>query len=168
MSSTPFAGSPDEGIDLAEYNGGALVGTTVSFLVITYISVFLRCYVRTFLTNGFQVDDWLMLVAQVRNHGGRRNVSWPSMEPGGGLLDLGAGIGVVGVTRLEGRLKVDFWRTCITQAIFTLSCAFVLRGVYEGLGHHNAALADGPRINSLMVSSGPPLEQRYKPSQPRS
>lgn len=56
---------------LAQYNGGALVGTAVSFLVLTYVSVGLRTYVRTFLTKGFSFDDWLMLAAQVwhRNHG---------------------------------------------------------------------------------------------------
>ncbi|KUI61201.1 hypothetical protein VP1G_08378 [Cytospora mali] len=49
---------------LAQYNGEALVGTAVSFLVLTYISVGLRTYVRAFLTKGFLADDWLMLAAQ--------------------------------------------------------------------------------------------------------
>lgn len=51
---------------LAQDNGGALVATAVSFLALTYISVGLRTYVRTYLTGGFLVDDWLMLAAQVR------------------------------------------------------------------------------------------------------
>ena len=53
-------------VDLTENNGGALVGTAAVFLALTYFSVLLRTYVRAVLTNGFQVDDWLMLIAQVR------------------------------------------------------------------------------------------------------
>lgn len=50
---------------LDQYNGGSLVMTAASFLVLTWISVMLRTYVRAFMTNGFQMDDLLMLVAQV-------------------------------------------------------------------------------------------------------
>ncbi|KAJ9134651.1 Integral membrane family protein [Pleurostoma richardsiae] len=53
----------DDADTLNEDNGAALVGTAVSFLVLTYISVALRTYVRGFLTKGFQADDWLMLLA---------------------------------------------------------------------------------------------------------
>ena len=59
------AGLMANNVDLTEYNGGALVGTAATFLALTYFSVLLRTYVRAVLTNGFQVDDWLMLVAQV-------------------------------------------------------------------------------------------------------
>lgn len=55
----------DNATYLAEYNGGALVGTAVSFLVLTFLSVGLRTYVRGVLTNSFMADDWLMLGAQV-------------------------------------------------------------------------------------------------------
>jgi urea transporter len=48
-----------------ENNGAPLVGTAVCFLVLTYISVALRTYVRAVLTKSFLLDDWLMLVAQV-------------------------------------------------------------------------------------------------------
>jgi hypothetical protein len=58
----------DDADTLNEDNGAALVGTAVSFLVLTYISVALRTYVRGFLTKGFQADDWLMLLALVRAH----------------------------------------------------------------------------------------------------
>ncbi|KAK2047724.1 integral membrane family protein [Colletotrichum somersetense] len=51
-------------VDLSESNGGALVATAVAFLVLSWVSVLLRCYVRAFMTNGFQVDDWFMVVAQ--------------------------------------------------------------------------------------------------------
>jgi len=50
---------------MAENNGGPLLGTAVTFLALTYISVALRTYVRAILTKNFQMDDWLMLVAQV-------------------------------------------------------------------------------------------------------
>ncbi|KAJ2906606.1 putative integral membrane family protein [Zalerion maritima] len=52
-------------VDLNETNGKALVSASVVFLVISYLSVFLRSYVRAFLTNGFQADDWFMVVAQI-------------------------------------------------------------------------------------------------------
>ncbi|POS79481.1 hypothetical protein DHEL01_v202133 [Diaporthe helianthi] len=55
----------DNAAYLAEYNGGSLVGTAVSFLILTFFSVGLRTYVRGVLTDSFMVDDWLMLVAQV-------------------------------------------------------------------------------------------------------
>ncbi|KAK1594750.1 integral membrane family protein [Colletotrichum navitas] len=52
-------------VKLSESNGGALVATAVAFLALSWFSVLLRCYVRAFMTNGFQVDDWFMVVAQV-------------------------------------------------------------------------------------------------------
>jgi urea transporter len=52
-------------VNLAENNSRALVGTAVGFLVVTYVAVALRTYVRSTLTRSFQLDDWLMLVAQV-------------------------------------------------------------------------------------------------------
>ncbi|KAJ0388188.1 hypothetical protein COL922a_000819 [Colletotrichum nupharicola] len=51
-------------VDLSESNGGALVATAVTFLILSWFSVVLRVYVRAFMTKGFQADDWLMLVAQ--------------------------------------------------------------------------------------------------------
>ncbi len=51
--------------DLSEYNGGSLVASACTFLFLSWVSVFLRCYVRLFMTNGFQMDDWFMLIAQV-------------------------------------------------------------------------------------------------------
>lgn len=51
---------------LAQYNGGDLKTTAILFLALTGFSVGLRTYVRGFMTNSFQADDWLMLIAQVR------------------------------------------------------------------------------------------------------
>ena len=48
-----------------DYNGGQLVVVAVIFLVLTYISVFLRFFVRLVITKSFSADDWLMLAAQV-------------------------------------------------------------------------------------------------------
>ncbi|KAF5505162.1 hypothetical protein CGCS363_v004930 [Colletotrichum siamense] len=89
-------------VDLSESNGGALVATAVTFLILSWFSVVLRVYVRAFMTKGFQADDWLMLVA---------------------------------------------------QAIFTLSCAFILVGVRDGLGHHNVALQQKEEISALMYQA---------------
>ena len=52
-------------IDLSETNGLSLVSTAAAFLALTWISVSLRTYTRAVLMKGFQVDDWIMLVAQV-------------------------------------------------------------------------------------------------------
>jgi Fungal rhodopsin domain len=50
---------------LTEYNGYQLVAVVITFLVLTYISVGLRCFVRIRITRAFAIDDWLMLVAQL-------------------------------------------------------------------------------------------------------
>ncbi|PKS05246.1 hypothetical protein jhhlp_008617 [Lomentospora prolificans] len=52
-------------VDLDEFNGGALVAAATTFLVLTLISVALRVYVRVFMTNSFQMDDWFMIIAQI-------------------------------------------------------------------------------------------------------
>lgn len=49
-----------------ENNGFPLLVTAVTFLVLTWTSVLLRTYVRAFMLNGFQSDDWLMLIGQVK------------------------------------------------------------------------------------------------------
>lgn len=49
-----------------QHNGEYLVATAVLFLVLSWLSVSLRTYVRAFMTNAFELDDWLMLTAQVR------------------------------------------------------------------------------------------------------
>ncbi|KAI2466705.1 hypothetical protein F4781DRAFT_339993 [Annulohypoxylon bovei var. microspora] len=46
-------------------NGGALVATAITMLVFSWLSVSLRSFVRARLTNGFQWDDWIMLLAQL-------------------------------------------------------------------------------------------------------
>lgn len=48
-----------------DYNGGQLVAIAVIFLILTYLSTLLRFFVRIVITKSFQIDDWLMLVAQV-------------------------------------------------------------------------------------------------------
>ncbi|KAK7953950.1 integral membrane family protein [Apiospora saccharicola] len=48
-----------------ESNGFALLVTSVVFLTLTWISVFLRTYVRAIMLKGFQADDWLMLISQI-------------------------------------------------------------------------------------------------------
>jgi hypothetical protein len=53
-------------VNLAENNGGALLATAGTFLALSLFSVILRSYVRIYLTNGFQPDDWVMLAAQVK------------------------------------------------------------------------------------------------------
>ena len=47
------------------YNGNQLVIAATVFLVLTYIAVGLRCFVRLRITKAFALDDWLILAAQV-------------------------------------------------------------------------------------------------------
>jgi hypothetical protein len=47
------------------YNGNQLIGVSVAFFVITYLSVILRCYVRIKITRAFSIDDWLMITSLV-------------------------------------------------------------------------------------------------------
>ncbi|KAL2676771.1 hypothetical protein Neosp_010537 [[Neocosmospora] mangrovei] len=86
-------------IDLSEDNSVALVSTVVVFMALSWLSVGLRSYTRVFLMKSYQMDDWLMLIA---------------------------------------------------QGIFTVSCAFILEGVKEGLGRHNEAIEDDTaEVNAL-------------------
>ncbi|KAK6834621.1 hypothetical protein PG987_009315 [Apiospora arundinis] len=48
-----------------ENNGFPLIVTAITFLILTWISVSLRTYVRAFMLKGFQADDWLMLIGQL-------------------------------------------------------------------------------------------------------
>ncbi|RDW62106.1 hypothetical protein BP6252_11539 [Coleophoma cylindrospora] len=48
-----------------EYNGDQLVIVCVLFLILTWTTVALRCFVRMGLTDTFQIDDWLMVTAQI-------------------------------------------------------------------------------------------------------
>jgi hypothetical protein len=54
--------------DSTDYNGGPLVATAIAFLVLTWLSVVLRTYVRVILLKSYRADDWFMLVAQVSRH----------------------------------------------------------------------------------------------------
>ncbi len=46
-------------------NGTSLLVTAVATLVISWLSVALRTYVRAGMTMSFQVDDWVMLAGLV-------------------------------------------------------------------------------------------------------
>ncbi|KAL7931134.1 hypothetical protein V8C35DRAFT_117024 [Trichoderma chlorosporum] len=51
-------------------------------------------------------------------------------------------------------MQEDDWLMLLAQAIFTLSCAFVLAGVQDGMGKHNAAITDDDeKVSALMWQS---------------
>ncbi|KAM0558515.1 hypothetical protein ACHAPJ_004710 [Fusarium lateritium] len=52
-------------VNLKEENGIALVATAATLMALSWFSVALRTYTRVFLMNGQQLDDWLMLIAQI-------------------------------------------------------------------------------------------------------
>lgn len=110
-------------IDLSEDNSVALVSTVIVFMALSWLSVGLRSYTRAFVMKSYQLDDWLMLIAQVCC-----NISCP-------------------------RHPVEQLLT-IPQGIFTVSCAFILEGVKEGLGRHNEAIKDdAAEVNALKVGN---------------
>lgn len=53
-------------LDPNDYNGNALIIVCTIFLALTYLSVGLRVFVRIKILKTFSLDDWLMIVAQVR------------------------------------------------------------------------------------------------------
>ncbi len=55
----------EQNVDLTENLGASMVGTCVSLLVLSWVAVGLRTYTRAILMKSFQIDDWLMFVAQV-------------------------------------------------------------------------------------------------------
>src|SRR4051794_17156751 len=42
-----------------------LMLVSIVFLAITYLAVFLRCFVRIGITKSFTADDWFLILAQV-------------------------------------------------------------------------------------------------------
>ncbi|UNI19060.1 hypothetical protein JDV02_005277 [Purpureocillium takamizusanense] len=55
----------EHNVDLTENLGASMVGTCIALLVLSWIAVGLRTYTRAILMKSFQIDDWLMLVAQL-------------------------------------------------------------------------------------------------------
>jgi hypothetical protein len=49
-----------------EYNGNELIIVCIIFLSLTYLSVLLRVFVKVRILKTFQLDDYLMVVSQVR------------------------------------------------------------------------------------------------------
>lgn len=118
--------------DAGQYNGDALLVTVLVFLVLTWVSVALRTYVRAILTKSFQYDDWLMLVAQVCPF-----TSMKTQQPTGELIHID-----------------------LPQLNFTLSSAFIAAGLAVGLGHHNAVLPQVEEILAIKVCAHSPGENK--------
>ncbi|KAH8646682.1 hypothetical protein BX600DRAFT_154613 [Xylariales sp. PMI_506] len=51
--------------DYDDYNGGSLLATAVTLLIITYLAVSLRFFVRITITKSLNWDDWFMLISQI-------------------------------------------------------------------------------------------------------
>ncbi|KAF7441428.1 Integral membrane protein [Pyrenophora tritici-repentis] len=45
-----------------EDRSGQVLGIALTFLVLAWVTVGLRCYVRTFMVKGFGIDDYTMLL----------------------------------------------------------------------------------------------------------
>jgi hypothetical protein len=53
-------------VDLSQDASPALIVTCAVLLPLTWLAVGLRIYVRAYMTKSFQIDDWFMVIAQVR------------------------------------------------------------------------------------------------------
>ena len=60
----------------SEYYGDQIRRVTLAFLILTWITLLIRCWIRLRLLKAFRADDKVMIVAQVGNRGGRR---WSSL-----------------------------------------------------------------------------------------
>lgn len=49
----------------ADFSIDELLLVSIVFLAITYLAVFLRCFVRIGITKSFTADDWFLILAQV-------------------------------------------------------------------------------------------------------
>lgn len=55
----------ERSMDHGESRGPALLAVAVAFLVLTWVTVSLRFYVRVFVSHSTGGDDWIMLIALV-------------------------------------------------------------------------------------------------------
>ena len=49
-----------------ENRGPQVHAVLIPFIILSWIAVGLRCYVRLFITKAFRIDDWLALAALAR------------------------------------------------------------------------------------------------------
>ena len=52
-----------------------LLAVTITFLVLAWVSVSLRCFVRLKIVKAFGLDDYLIVVSLVSNHFPRRDIT---------------------------------------------------------------------------------------------
>jgi hypothetical protein len=49
-----------------ENRGPQVHAVLIPFIILSWIAVGLRCYVKLFITKSFRIDDWLALAALAR------------------------------------------------------------------------------------------------------
>lgn len=87
-----------------DYNGNQLIGVCAAFLVFTYVSVILRCFVRIRITRAFSIDDWFMVTAQVSETG---NIECPHANTMKGIFTVSCIFVLRGVSYGIGKHNTD-------------------------------------------------------------
>ncbi|KAL3422852.1 integral membrane family protein [Phlyctema vagabunda] len=69
------------------------------------------------------------------------------------LTYLSVGLRCFVRVKLMNAFMADDWFMVVSQIVFTISCAFILRGVHYGIGQHNNALTQEDLTASLMYQA---------------
>ncbi|KAI2474766.1 Integral membrane protein [Pyrenophora tritici-repentis] len=94
-----------------EDRSGQVLGIALTFLVLAWVTVGLRCYVRTFMVKGFGIDDYTMLLTLCFF------TSYLVCQIGGALH--GTGIRREKLTDANAQIALHFWFFC--EIFYTLS-----------------------------------------------
>ncbi|KAI4958769.1 hypothetical protein J4E86_004375 [Alternaria arbusti] len=94
-----------------EDRSGSVLAIALTFLILTYITVGLRCYVRIFMVKGFGIDDYCMVVTLCFFTG------YLVSQIGGALH--GTGVRREKLTDEQAQTALHFWFFC--EIFYTLS-----------------------------------------------
>ncbi|KAL6703831.1 hypothetical protein ACN47E_009050 [Coniothyrium glycines] len=94
-----------------EDRSGQVLAIAITFLVLTWITVLLRCYVRIVMVKGFGIDDWTMIVTLLFFTG------YLISQIGGALH--GTGVRRSLLTDQAAQTALHFWYFC--EIFYTLS-----------------------------------------------
>lgn len=62
---TPGANTTTVSTEDSDYRGPDIKAVAILFLILAWIAVSLRCYVRVFMTKLFRIDDWFAVATLV-------------------------------------------------------------------------------------------------------
>lgn len=94
-----------------EDRSGQVLGVAITFLITTWITITLRCYVRVFMVKAFGVDDWTMLATLCFF------TAYLTCQIGGAVH--GTGVRRIHLTDESAQTALRFWYFC--EIFYTLS-----------------------------------------------